>query len=222
MAGKGSSFEREVSKQLSLWFSHGESDSWIWRTAMSGGRATVRAKKGQTTSGGAGDLTFTDAKAAPLFELVTFELKRGYAKTSLSDLIDRNDGTKPGTFEQWVAQAYTSSRQGGTEHWMIIHKRNNRPAMAYINSSLYRMLAEDGHSGSITLARPTVTWVGKVRLDQKASSASRPIRIVAMPFDQFLDLVNPESLGAAPCPKKASGNKSSTSSPKPPSKRPRS
>lgn len=208
MAGKGSGFEREVSKKLSLWYSRGESDSWIWRTAMSGGRATVRAKKGQATSGGAGDLTFTDAKAAPLFELVTFELKRGYAKTSLSDLIDKNDGTKPGTFEQWVQQAVRSARQAGTPHWVIIHKRNNRPAMAYLDRGLYLMLKDDGLSGGISLAMPLVQWKGHVRRENKASGLTWQMSIVAVSFDQFLDLVNPESLGAPPCVKSKAKNRS--------------
>lgn len=206
---KGSVFEREVAKRLSLWYSHGQDDSWIWRTAMSGGRSTVRARQGKRTSGGAGDLTFTDERAAPLFDLITFELKRGYPKVSLSDLIDRNDGTKPAGFELWLQQAIRSARQGSTPYWMIIHKRNNRSAMAYLEGNLYAYLRDEDDRKQITLARPLVTWQGKVRREDKATSATWPIRIVAIPFDQFLDLVNPESLGAKPWP---SGKKSSTSS----------
>lgn len=198
---KGSDFERTVATQLSLWYSHGQDDSWVWRTAMSGGRSTVRARKGKRTSGGAGDLTFTDERAAPLFDLITFELKRGYPKVSLSDIIDRNDNTKPGGFEQWVLQARASARQAGTPYWMIIHKRNNRPAMAYMKYSLFLKLKDDGFSGSIALARPLVTWRGQLRIAQKVSSIREADSLAAVQFDQFLDLVNPESLGAKPCPK---------------------
>jgi len=204
--GKGSVFERSVATQLSLWYSHGTDDSWIWRTAMSGGRSTVRSRKGKRTSGGAGDLTFTDERAAPLFDLITFELKRGYPKVSLSDLIDRNDGTKPAGFELWVQQAKASARQGHTPYWMIIHKRNNRPAMAYMNRNLFAKLKVETDLGK---AAPYVYWYGGVRDGDKASSATIPQGIVGVQFDQFLDLVNPCFLGAAPCP---SGKKSSTSS----------
>src|SRR5687767_11847864 len=41
---KGSQFERVVCKQLSLWVSGGKQQDCFWRSAMSGGRATVRNK----------------------------------------------------------------------------------------------------------------------------------------------------------------------------------
>lgn len=43
---KGSSFERQTCKALSLWVSHGERQDLFWRSAMSGGRATVQMKRG--------------------------------------------------------------------------------------------------------------------------------------------------------------------------------
>lgn len=42
---KGSGFEREVCKSLSLWMTHGKRDDIFWRTAMSGGRATISSKR---------------------------------------------------------------------------------------------------------------------------------------------------------------------------------
>lgn len=44
---KGSLFEREVCKRLSLWITHGEKEDCLWRSAMSGGRATVAHRKGK-------------------------------------------------------------------------------------------------------------------------------------------------------------------------------
>lgn len=43
---KGSSFEREVCIMLSRWISGGSQDDIFWRSAMSGGRATVAHKRG--------------------------------------------------------------------------------------------------------------------------------------------------------------------------------
>jgi len=42
---KGGSFERLVCKSLSLWISHGKNQDVFWRSAMSGGRATVSKGK---------------------------------------------------------------------------------------------------------------------------------------------------------------------------------
>ena len=43
---KGGSFERKVCKALSLWVTGGKSQDVFWRSAMSGGRATVHHRKG--------------------------------------------------------------------------------------------------------------------------------------------------------------------------------
>lgn len=41
---KGAGFERKICKILSLWVSNGKSQDLFWRTAMSGGRATVHLR----------------------------------------------------------------------------------------------------------------------------------------------------------------------------------
>lgn len=43
---KGSAFERQVCVALSKWVSHGKESDLFWRSAMSGGRATVARRKG--------------------------------------------------------------------------------------------------------------------------------------------------------------------------------
>lgn len=43
---KGGAFEREICKLFSLWVSGGKSSDIFWRSAMSGGRATVHHRRG--------------------------------------------------------------------------------------------------------------------------------------------------------------------------------
>jgi hypothetical protein len=56
---KGAEFERDVCKKLSLWVSHGKREDLFWRSAMSGGRATVGRKKGKDHAKHAGDISAT-------------------------------------------------------------------------------------------------------------------------------------------------------------------
>lgn len=44
--GKGSAYERQICKQLSLWVTAGKRVDCFWRSAMSGGRATIAKRKG--------------------------------------------------------------------------------------------------------------------------------------------------------------------------------
>ena len=53
---KGSSFERLICKQLSLWITRGKKEDCFWRSAMSGGRATVAAARGKDLRRQAGDI----------------------------------------------------------------------------------------------------------------------------------------------------------------------
>ncbi len=72
---KGSKFERDISKQISSWFTKGERDDLLWRTAGSGARQTTRQKKGLQTEGHAGDIASTSAESKILTDVFCFELK---------------------------------------------------------------------------------------------------------------------------------------------------
>lgn len=54
---KGSAFEREVCRRLSLWVSSGRQEDVFWRSAMSGGRSTVAKIKGKRLAAQAGDIS---------------------------------------------------------------------------------------------------------------------------------------------------------------------
>ena len=54
---KGAEFERHVCKTLSLAITKGDSDALFWRSAMSGGRATIQAKDDIKNKAQAGDIS---------------------------------------------------------------------------------------------------------------------------------------------------------------------
>lgn len=53
---KGGAFERQICKALSKWVTDGAKEDVFWRSAMSGGRATVQGRKGVSVRQ-AGDIT---------------------------------------------------------------------------------------------------------------------------------------------------------------------
>ena len=54
---KGSQFERDICKDLSLWISNDKRDDLFWRSAMSGGRATIGYKSGIKRKAQTGDIS---------------------------------------------------------------------------------------------------------------------------------------------------------------------
>jgi hypothetical protein len=122
---KGASFERYISKQLSLWVSDGESDSLFWRSAMSGGRATLQFKKGIRNKTQAGDLTAIDVRGYNFNEKFTIECKH-YKDLKLQSLFF---GTPKdhSILEFWNKLAQDS--YGINKEPMLISKQNNCPTL---------------------------------------------------------------------------------------------
>lgn len=72
---KGASFERDVCKKLSLWITQGKREDCFWRSAMSGGRATVGRRKGADHQRQAGDITATSPEGHVLTDKWYIECK---------------------------------------------------------------------------------------------------------------------------------------------------
>lgn len=58
---KGAAFERQICKQLSRWVSGEEREDIFWRSAMSGGRATVMLKSNKKARAQVGDVSAVDS-----------------------------------------------------------------------------------------------------------------------------------------------------------------
>lgn len=72
---KGAAFEREVCTKLSLWVTDGTQHDLFWRSAMSGGRATVAYRRGIKLQKQAGDIVATDRAGNDLLDLFIIECK---------------------------------------------------------------------------------------------------------------------------------------------------
>lgn len=72
---KGSSFEREMCKTLSLWISDKQHDNLLWRSAMSGGRSTLALNRGEVNATQAGDISAITAMGEILTKEFFIECK---------------------------------------------------------------------------------------------------------------------------------------------------
>jgi len=130
--GKGSQFEREVCKILSLWWTDGKREDVFWRTAGSGARATQRNKIGKKTFGQDGDVQATDPIGQPLIDLCSIEIKRGYSKNTIFDILDKPKKAKLQIYEQFINQSCKENKNSGAIYWMLITRRNRRETIVFI------------------------------------------------------------------------------------------
>lgn len=194
MAGKkGSPFERMVCKLLSQWWTLGDGDDVFWRTSQSGGRATTRKKKGKTTRAHSGDICSVDHEGMPLTNVVTLELKRGYSKYTIHDMLDKNKRAAKQMFENWILQAVLASTNAGTPYWMIIHKRDGRDPLVFIPSGLAHQLQELGCLGGneTPIPFPNVGFEVDIKTPLDEGEFELRYAIIGMRLTHFLGDVTP-------------------------------
>ncbi len=132
---KGNSFEREICSLLSNWWQEGRSDIF-WRTASSGGRATQRSRRGKATKNHNGDITATDPIGQPFLDIVTVELKRGYSKYSVGDLLDKLDNASKHQYEEWIEGVIKNADDAKSLSWLLIVKRDRKKPVVFTSMDL--------------------------------------------------------------------------------------
>lgn len=135
--GKGSQYERDICRKLSLWWTQGLRDDVFWRTSNSGGRSTIRAKTGKKTFGQYGDVQATDPIGQPLMDYSTIEIKRGYSKASIMDIIDKPKNGAVPLYEKFIQQAIEEHKQAGSKTWWLIIRRDRKDALLFYEIKNY-------------------------------------------------------------------------------------
>lgn len=151
---KGGGYERELSEKFSLWWSDGKNDELFWRSAGSGGRATVRGKKGMTVTAGAGDIIPVQKDAMPFGQVFCIEAKRGYSAVTPLAMLDAlplpvrkakppkppKPGQKPRkpkpkkpqpSMATWLDQATKAAKSQGIPFFLIVHRRDSKKPVVY-------------------------------------------------------------------------------------------
>lgn len=135
---KGSVFERDLCRLLSTWWTGGRSDDAFWRTSSSGGRATIRARKGKRSAGQYGDIAATDERAVPLFAWLVIEAKRGYSHIDILGMLDsRKANHEIGKF---LDQAEAEAEQAGVPYYWLVLKRDRMSPIVFVPWPLFFMV----------------------------------------------------------------------------------
>lgn len=124
---KGSQFEREVCKKLSCWLTNDEREDVLWRSAMSGGRATIAAKKGKRLTAQAGDITSIHPESAAFTDIFLIECK--FYRDLQIHKVFKGGGRLVSFWNDVVREAGKYRKKP-----MLIAKQNNLPELVVLNS----------------------------------------------------------------------------------------
>lgn len=136
---KGASFERDICKRLSIWISSGAHQDLFWRSAMSGGRATVIHKtQARKTSAQHGDIVAVGEGGMPLTNKFSIEAKF-YSDLKLKTTLYGGMGRLDQFWKQCVEDANRSERLP-----MLIMKENMHDTLLCVDKEGWGVLKQLG------------------------------------------------------------------------------
>ncbi len=128
-AGKGQSFERKICKALSRWVTGGRHEDVFWRTAISGGRATVQARRGVRVRQ-SGDICAVAPEGLALTNKYYFELKH-YKRLDFGRFLLKQTGPLEKFWKKTVWLATAEGKQP-----LMIVRENGMPIVVLTRFSL--------------------------------------------------------------------------------------
>lgn len=131
---KGANFERKICVALSQWISNKKRKDLYWRSAMSGGRATLGLRKGEKHLSQGGDVSAIDPLGAPLTERFCIEIK------FYKDLDLGAFWLGYGTLHRFWERVSEDARKYGKEP-MLIAKQNLYPTLVLVSGSCFLAMA---------------------------------------------------------------------------------
>lgn len=137
---KGASYERSVCQRLSMWVSNLTREDCFWRSAMSGGRATLKSRKNSGIGFGAqaGDITPTHALGLKLCELFVIDAKH-YADFKTERQIF---GRRSDLLREWKKLRETA--RSCKKQAMLVCRQNRRPEIIVVSPKGLEILEKGG------------------------------------------------------------------------------
>jgi len=137
---KGGSFEREIARDLSLWWSFGKRDDIFYRSHASGARFTQRKKAGKDTAYQSGDITCSDPDGKDFIDRFSVECKTGYGSKSKKgvvrwDILDLIDSKQKETvFNKMWKQCINDAISCGKTPILIFRRNQRSPCIVFKNA----------------------------------------------------------------------------------------
>ena len=174
---KGGASENETCRQFSLWWSNGKTSALFRRTQMSGGKATVRARKSKKTPYEYGDITFSEPEAKPLIDFFLIENKSGYKDMiNILDFVD--SPRKHPQLIKWWWKCENEKELANRCHSIIIFRRNMKSKCIMLPTELFstlEMWCNDFAGNELSICYNEDRWV-------------------VILFEDFLKWVTPETI----------------------------
>lgn len=124
---KGSAFEREVSRSLTMWLTGQDKEYYFYRSPSSGAVATMNEMNGDIS----GDIIAVKPEARLLTSKYSIECKDGYSNADVMKVFKNNkNDTICDFWKQCIDDARTSNKKG-----MLIFRKKGNPIIVGIEET---------------------------------------------------------------------------------------
>jgi len=147
---KGAEFEREICVMLSQWVTKGKREDLFWRSAMSGGRATVAKRRGSNLASQAGDISAVHRLGHVLTADFYFELKH-VKDLGLTSFIVKSQGPLAKFWKTACKEARVYKKEP-----ILIVRQNRLPALVVAKVGTVNMLHVDRMGKGLAIVNNTV------------------------------------------------------------------
>ena len=134
---KGAAFERDICRKLSLWVTAGKRSDIFWRSAMSGGRATVAKARGEDMAHVSGDVCAVHEAGHVFVDALFIEIKF-YKDLRLSNVLVGRPSKLIDFWHKACAQAAEHNK-----YPVLIAKQNGLPTLCCSDINGMAWLAKD-------------------------------------------------------------------------------
>lgn len=143
---KGARFERMTCVALSLWVSGQTRDDLFWRSAMSGGRATLASRQGRRMRRAqCGDIVSLDEWGRPFLDRYFLECKF-YEDLRLNATFWAQDGLLPALWDKPLKEALAHDKTP-----LTIAKQNRKPEIMLGTEATFKQFARASMGTPLTL-----------------------------------------------------------------------
>ena len=197
--GKGASFEREMCKYLSLWWTEGKHDDVFWRKRVRSTRKSIDAKFQL------GDIKAERPEGEDLMKMFSIELKTGYSvgrkgkhvknvPWDLLDIIDFRKGSKDiekKTIIKFWRQC-TRDAEIDNKYPLLIFKRDFHVPVVCIHSTLFDQF--ENYQGRY-YKRFIIFYPDMITTKQKQDNVDqKDDLLVLFRSEDFFEWLNPETI----------------------------
>ena len=170
---KGSGFEREIARKLTMWLTGQDKELYWWRSPNSGGVSTVS----QINTEISGDLVALKPESIAINRLFNWELKTGYEGASFDLHLKCNKNEDLRVF--WE-QSVRDAKRADKEPVVIFRKKRMPNIWCGISENIFNKFYDKLKENRIIL----LTWGKEFSLQP----------VIFMNFEDFLNTITPEDL----------------------------